>query len=55
MIYLSLLVCIIGAVLYMLLNESTLKVKVSVLGRDTFVVGLLAFLLQFTRLINLFH
>ena len=42
-IYLSLLVCIIGALMYALSNNG----KVAALGQDMFWCGLLAFLLTF--------
>ena len=42
-IYLPLLVCIIGVLMYAMSNNA----KVSQIGRDMFWVGLLAFLLGF--------
>lgn len=42
-IYLSLLVCILGLVIYLITNHA----KASELGRAMFWVGLLAFLLEF--------
>lgn len=52
-IYLSLLVCLVGLVLYLITNRPTtpppsdLNVKCNVLGLHMFWVGLLTFLLRY--------
>ena len=48
-IYLSLLVCLVGAVLYVFTANS----KLQELGRLSFFAGLLAFLLSVTRSISI--
>ncbi len=51
-IYLPLLVCIAGALMYALSNNP----KVSAMGKDAFWVGLLAFLLEFpAHAVNILH
>jgi len=51
-IYFSLLVCIIGALVYALTKDNA---KVQELGRVAYAMGLLAFLLQFGPIISTLH
>jgi len=48
-IWISLLVCLIGALVYALSTNA----KVSELGRISFAMGLLAFLLQASQMVSL--
>jgi Na+/phosphate symporter len=50
-IYLSLLVCVVGALVYAL----SANPKLVEIGRIAFAFGLLAFLLQVERLVPLLH
>jgi hypothetical protein len=45
-IYLSLLVCLVGLVIFAIASEGTARSKMATIGKDMFWVGLLAFLMK---------